>query len=81
MSHLLKVVQIAGFTTDGQLNFMSNLFSRVHATLQVTLSVCRSVGLSVGRSVGWSVCRSHFAFFAFLGYLQVGKHIFEYLVS
>ena len=46
------------------------VFSRVHATLQVTLSVCRSVGLSVGRS--------HFAFFAFLGYLQVGKHIFEY---
>ena len=59
----------------------SSLFSRVHATLQVTLSVCRSVGLSVGRSVGWSVGRSHFAFFAFLGYLQVGKHIFEYLVS
>ena len=45
------------------------VFSRVHATLQVTLSVCRSVGLS------------HFAFFAFLDYLQVGKHIFEYLVN
>ena len=53
----------------------------MHATLQVTLSVCRSVGLSVGRLVGLSVGRSHFAFFAFLGYLQVGKHIFEYLKS
>ena len=50
-----------------------SLFSRVHATLQVTSSVCRSVGLSVGLS--------HFAFFAFLGYLQVGKHTFEYLVE
>ena len=42
-------------------------------------SLCRSVGWSVGRSVGrsvgWSVGRS------FLGYLQVGKCIFEYLVS
>ena len=45
------------------------IFSRVHTTLQVTVSVCQSVGLS------------HFAFFAFLGYSKVGKHIFEYLVS
>ena len=44
-------------------------------------SLCRSVGWSVGRSVGLSVGLSHFAFFAFLGYLQVGKHIFEYLES
>ena len=61
------------------------IFSRVHATLQVTLSVGRLVGRSVGRLVGWSVCRSvglsHFAFFAFLGYLKVGKHIFEYFMS
>ena len=57
------------------------IFSRVHATLQVTLSVCRSVGLSVGRSVGLLVGLSHSAFFVFLGYLQVGKRIFEYLVS
>ena len=52
-------------------------FSRVHATLQVTVSVRRLVGWSVGRLVGLS----HFAIFAFLGFLKVGKHIFEYLVS
>ena len=59
--------------------FSSSLFSRVHATLQVTLSVCRLVGRSVGRSVGLSVPLCFF--FAFLGYLKVGKHIFKCLVS
>ena len=52
-------------------------FSRVRATLQVAMSVCRLVGWSVGRSVGLS----HFAFFGFLGFSRVGKHIFECLVS
>ena len=45
------------------------------------MSVRRSVGRSVGRLVGWLVFLSHFAFFAFLGFLKVGKHIFEYLMS
>ena len=40
-------------------------------------SLCRSVGRLVRRLVGLS----HFAFFAFLGYLKVGKHIFKYLRS
>ena len=39
-------------------------------SLRPLTSVCRSVGLSVGPS--------HFAFFAFLGILRVGKFVFEY---
>ena len=56
---------------------MRRKFLAAIGALLVAMSVGRSVGWSVGRSVGLS----HFAFFAFLGYLQVGKHIFEYLVS
>ena len=37
--------------------------------------------MSVGPSVRPSVGPSHFAFFAFLGYLEVGKHIFKYVMS
>ena len=51
------------------------LFCRGHATYK---SPCRSVGRSVRRSVGPSVSPSHFAFFAFLGILRVGKFVFEH---
>ena len=36
------------------------------------------VGRSVGRSVRLSVSLSHFAFFAFLGILRIGKWVFEH---
>ena len=50
-------------TTNTNVDDTIHVFSRVHATLQDTVSV--------GRSVGWSVCRSHFAFFAFLSILKI----------
>ena len=38
----------------------------------------RPISHRVGRSVRRSVGPSHFAFFAFLGILRVGKFVFEY---
>ena len=49
----------------------------MHATLQDTVSV----GRSVCWSVGLLVCRSHFAFFAFLSILKIEKFISKYLIS
>ena len=54
------------------------VFIFVAGTRPISHRVGRSVGRSVCRSVGLSVGPSHFAFFAFLGILRVGKFVSEY---
>ena len=46
--------------------------------MQLRISIRGRVRPSVHPSVGPSVRRSHFAFFAFLGSLRVGKFVFEH---
>ena len=56
------------------MEYGAGIFIFVAGTRPISYRVSRWVGRSVGRSVG----PSHFAFFAFLGTLRVGKFVFEH---
>ena len=74
---LLHTYQVFS-SLEGDLHFHVHFFFNF---MEYFLVACTRLYKSPCRSVRPSVGPSHFAFFAFLGYLEVGKHIFKYVVS